>query len=503
MQNQSQQLKQLKSDLANLREFLVRFTKVYEGVLPDIDILLAGLRTELSTNGNPAKLTSMLAALTGPVLQNADALKHFNQQFSNRLETFSNQILTLNDTSVEIRQDITQFISDLKSNPISIVDTVDYLERCLSLVFKVIDNLVDGTQSNLQELSTATDLHEKITLEFKELVALLIASEPKDKALQEIQGQFEKGLSRQELLECCLIVLKTLMSDVLSERKHAEKYLIGLQKKLKAFGGNVEKSITDSQERFQVKLEHQVSLRNHMEVIDNVVSNNDDIQELKQQASAALEKMANTLSDREQSEKDEQLGLMDLLAQMKSQLASLEKETEAYKQRLLEQKYHSHRDPLTQIANRNAYNDRVELEYRRWKRHKLPISIAIVDIDHFKKINDNFGHAAGDKTLQVIAQSISKCLRATDFFARWGGEEFVVLLPQTAMDNLIKPLETIRKQIQQIPFKFRDKSVSITASIGATEFVPGDTIQTAFERADKALYQAKHSGRNRCNIIKG
>ena len=159
------------------------------------------------------------------------------------------------------------------------------------------------------------------------------------------------------------------------------------------------------------------------------VHNASDLAKLKQQASDMLDKMAKTLSSREQVDKDEQLSLMDLLSGMKSQLATLERETETYKQRLLEQKYHSYRDALTQVPNRNAYNERVEMGIPTLKRHKNPLCLAVVDIEHFKKINDSFGHAAGDKTLQVIAQNISKCLRNTDFLARWGGEEFVVLLP--------------------------------------------------------------------------
>lgn len=499
MLNNTKQFKQAKLELANLREFIVRFTKVYEGVLPEIDELLGQLRSNLSGSATD----DILAKLTGPVLQHADGLKQFSQEFNNRIETFSNQLLAFDSTSVDARQEINALVSEVHSNPFSIDYSLDYLERIFGLVSKALDNAMSSANTQLDDVDITAELHGKLMSEFKDLLALLVSAEPDDDSLKEVQQQFQKGLNRQELLECCLIVLRSLLNDVLNERKQAEKYIASLQKRLVNFNKNIDLSLSNSEESFKHKQENSASLRNQMEVIDDVVSNSDDIEQLKAQAGQILEKMSSTLSSREQSDKQEQLELMDLLAQMKSQLAALEKETDAYKQRLLEQKYHSHRDPLTQVANRNAYNERVELEYRRWKRHKHPISIAVVDIDHFKKINDSFGHAAGDKTLQVIAQSISKCLRATDFLARWGGEEFVVLFPQTSLGHLVKPLETIRKQIQQIPFKFKDKSVSITASIGATEFTPGDTIQTAFERADSALYKAKHEGRNRCSIQSG
>ena len=173
------------------------------------------------------------------------------------------------------------------------------------------------------------------------------------------------------------------------------------------------------------------------------------------------------------------------------------------KHRLIEQKFHNHHDALTKVPNRAAYNERMEIEYRRWKRHGSSLCLAVLDVDHFKNINDNYGHAAGDKTLQVIAQNINRCLRATDFLSRWGGEEFVILFPQIPEKDLTKPLETIRRQIERIPFKFKDVKVTITVSIGASYFKMDDKIETVFDRADKALYEAKSTGRNRCIINQG
>jgi len=117
--------------------------------------------------------------------------------------------------------------------------------------------------------------------------------------------------------------------------------------------------------------------------------------------------------------------------------------------------------------------------------------------EHFKQINDTYGHAAGDKTLQVIAQTMNKVIRTTDFLARWGGEEFVILFPDTYREGLSAIVEKIRHKIEAIPFKFKDAKVVITISIGATDFNADDSTETVFERADKYLYQAKNSGRNR------
>ena len=126
--------------------------------------------------------------------------------------------------------------------------------------------------------------------------------------------------------------------------------------------------------------------------------------------------------------------------------------------------------------------------------------LALIDLDHFKRINDIHGHAAGDQVLQAFAGVASACLRDGDVLARYGGEEFVVLLPNINPDKFQKPLETLRQTIKSIPFRFRDAKVEITISIGATLFKDGDNPSDVFERADKALYHSKHTGRDQVTL---
>ena len=123
--------------------------------------------------------------------------------------------------------------------------------------------------------------------------------------------------------------------------------------------------------------------------------------------------------------------------------------------------------------------------------------MVLADVDHFKSINDNYGHSAGDKTLKVIAKTLKLNLRETDFIARYGGEEFIILFPETSLAELEVPLNALREKIRKIPFKFKNVSVPITISFGATQFVTKDTSRSAFDRADEALYEAKRSGRDK------
>lgn len=157
-------------------------------------------------------------------------------------------------------------------------------------------------------------------------------------------------------------------------------------------------------------------------------------------------------------------------------------------------------DTLTRVANRAAYDKRIAAELAQHKRDGKSRSLAAIDIDHFKHINDQYGHQAGDKVLQVLAQHWSRYLRETDFFGRYGGEEFVMLLDNSNEQQALLITNKLRQSVEKLGFHFRQQPVSITVSCGITSFRAGDTPQSLFERADKALYEAKRNGRNRCCV---
>ena len=158
-------------------------------------------------------------------------------------------------------------------------------------------------------------------------------------------------------------------------------------------------------------------------------------------------------------------------------------------------------DPLTDISNRRGFNERLELEWARAIRDKSALSILMIDIDHFKRYNDTYGHPQGDALLQAIAGIFRQTLvRSTDYAARWGGEEFAVLLPGTAIDGALKIAERIRSNVEGATVPCADGSdTHVTVSIGAYSQTPasGDLTNDFVAGADKALYAAKESGRNK------
>lgn len=156
-------------------------------------------------------------------------------------------------------------------------------------------------------------------------------------------------------------------------------------------------------------------------------------------------------------------------------------------------------DELTGIYNRRKFNEISFREFIRAKRNKTPLSIIIMDLDHFKTINDTYGHATGDDVLKTVAKSISASLRSLDIFARYGGEEFIICLPETSIIAAQKVAERIRLCINERVFHDEQNNVfKISLSLGVAQIKEfSETIEDAIRDADKALYEAKNLGRNK------
>ncbi|WP_373004926.1 diguanylate cyclase [Sulfurimonas sp.] len=152
-----------------------------------------------------------------------------------------------------------------------------------------------------------------------------------------------------------------------------------------------------------------------------------------------------------------------------------------------------YKDSLTGINNREKFEEVLYYELKQSKRYNRSLSLAILDIDKFKDFNDKYGHLIGDEVLIMLSESIQSHTRESDLFARWGGEEFVLLFSNTNLQNAMKLAENFRQIIENLKHK---SAGSVTVSFGLTEYKKGDTMKSMFKRADDALYEAKNSGRN-------
>jgi len=170
--------------------------------------------------------------------------------------------------------------------------------------------------------------------------------------------------------------------------------------------------------------------------------------------------------------------------------------TETLSKKLEESEARALVDALTNVLNRNAYNLKIGELVHEYKRYKEEWALLVLDIDHFKKFNDTYGHKTGDKVLKSVAATISNSIRVSDHIFRYGGEEFVVILSRINKETTKNLSEKIRREVERDYLVDGDNELKVTMSIGATIITPEDTEASLFERADKALYQAKQNGRN-------
>lgn len=188
----------------------------------------------------------------------------------------------------------------------------------------------------------------------------------------------------------------------------------------------------------------------------------------------------------------------ELLARIKigERILMLEESLSASKQKM---EYLAMHDALTGLLNRRAVQERAEAEVNRSRRNGNPLSFILLDIDHFKSINDRFGHAVGDQALKFVANLLAQQVRIYDLVARWGGEEFLIILPDTQRAEAVSVAERIRQAIATASLKLENKStVEVTASFGVAFYADAHwTLNELVAHADEALYRAKHEGRNR------
>jgi diguanylate cyclase len=220
--------------------------------------------------------------------------------------------------------------------------------------------------------------------------------------------------------------------------------------------------------------------------------------QLKTKMQARLDAVTRELLEFRQSEARRQDEHERRVGELSREMAELKSRTDDLIKLCAEQEARLMIDSLTGCHSRYAYERRLTEEFQRWQRHSQPLTFSIWDIDLFKRVNDSYGHEAGDRLLRGVAALFTENKRSEDFLARIGGEEFALLLPMTTLEAAASVAEKLRRVVEAAAFRHHGKPVQVTMSAGLTDFRVGDTPTTVYERADRALYQAKQQGRNHC-----
>ncbi len=295
--------------------------------------------------------------------------------------------------------------------------------------------------------------------------------------------------------------LITAASEEMGKEHHAlHEFLVALSNKLGELEDKTLELDNLDRQAMESRREHNASLGDELGGLRSAAREAGDLLKLKEIVETRLDLVSHQLDAHITTEESRFSESQQQLQEVTQRLKTLEQEADDLRNKLSHAYDLALTDPLTGLPNRAAYMQRVELEEKRWRRFRQPVTLLIWDIDYFKKINDRFGHSSGDKALSFIGRLLISSVRATDFVARYGGEEFVMLLVGSDEADALSVAQEIRKRVETCEFTTMGKPVEITVSCGITQFKGQDTYLDVFERADQALYQAKRKGRNRCEL---
>ncbi len=303
-----------------------------------------------------------------------------------------------------------------------------------------------------------------------------------------------------QILSSFASLISILRDRANREKREIEEFLAQLTMRLMELDDHIQSMESDRVDSYKNGRELNISVENHVRKIETGMHDAVDLDQLKSLVRQRLDNIGQHMDKfREFEEKRNDIS-EHRIKELNSRLQSMEKESIDLKKKVVEERKQTLMDSLTGVANRMSYDERIEQEYVHWKRYQAPLSMIVIDIDYFKKINDNYGHMAGDKVLQTLAKLVQKNIRETDLLTRYGGEEFVIIMPDTDQKAAMGVAEKLRVETENCAFHYRDTRVDITISCGITEFKDKnkDNPETVFERADVALYKAKDAGRNRC-----
>jgi diguanylate cyclase len=320
---------------------------------------------------------------------------------------------------------------------------------------------------------------------------------------QEIQIRVQQGVDDEKWPDTLNDIVNSI-SDSLKkldqEKRELEDFIVNVTEQL----GEITRVISEDHRDHQSSHKDAQSLHDFvqegMSLIQRNFQSSSNLQELKSEISknidairGGVDEFVDRLNERHEATEERNQRLTRQLSQM-------EQETQELQVMLQENRNKLMYDALTGVYSRISYDERIIQELSRWTRYQTPFSYVILDIDHFKRINDIYGHNAGDKALKIVGQMMQSYVRQSDCVFRIGGEEFVLLLSSTDVSSASGMVENMRKGIAASSFHFKGEPVRLTLSAGITETRDGDSIESIYERADAALYRAKHSGRN-CQFI--
>ena len=514
-ENWKQKYRALKSDFQAQEKLRDKQDKARDAQLQvtlqitrQLALCLQGLDSQLDKN-----LDNLFSALNE---EQTSTLKKISKQLDKSLR---NNLNRKNKTAEEIVLAVRRWISELKAltnheqtlNSLEVArnlsqeavhnyyDVPSIFANILRLQSDILDNLQEisqqATPAQIQE-DTQLILHH-IAGDLLELIDGLHLSGENRQRAEKLLQQLEQGFSLDNLPTVMHKTVQLVSECSRTLNDEFERYLLDVSRQL----ADMQDALIRSHESQQHTSDTQMQLNEEMQAevnnIKAVTKRAASLGQLKEMVSTQVNRIQSAVNGIREAEQRRQREAELRHKRLTDQLKTVEAEAQQTMARVEEERLRSRIDPLTKLPNRFGYNERLEQELEKLHKYERPLALAVCDIDHFKKVNDTYGHLAGDKALRLMASVFLDSLRNSDFVARYGGEEFIILMPSTPGEEAARVLDKLRAAIAASPFNFKGVPVPITVSMGVIEVRLNESAEELFSRADSLLYQAKKQGRNR------
>ncbi len=317
--------------------------------------------------------------------------------------------------------------------------------------------------------------------------------------LNELKDTIHSDKSKSNLnewMESPINIIKRHIKSLTSRNKELEDFMIAAMQNLSETEIHLTTELSSQQQKFREDKSFTDQISDNITTMTDDVNVSGNVSEIKSALMNKIESINTRITEKRESDVQRLKETEKTLEDMSTRLSEIKEEADEIRRRSKEIEYEAITDALTGLYNRKGYDNKLSETLAHVDRYNIKSSLIICDIDFFKQINDNFGHKVGDLALIKLASLLKERLRTNDFIARFGGEEFVVILPHTELDGAAKAGDGLREFIDNAAFSYKGTHIPLTISVGVSEFRKDDDSTSIFERADHALYLAKTSGRN-------
>jgi diguanylate cyclase len=492
-----QRLEQQERYLAEVEEVMrsgiARLCVVAESVEPRLDRELEKLRRAARHSATPAEIRTQIDSVS-------ESLKRFDvrRETGEAVAPAAKQLMQDLLGRVELPSVDREAVSAL-SHAVSSVE-VGHELGALALDFSALLNRALRRPAPLPE-SAPDAIPPGIEEVLIQLLNCMPAPFEMVPRLELVKDRLSRGVSAHdwiEVLRAIVEIISEMRRRLDAEKSELENFLLQLQDRLKDLDQHLEVAETARRASYDSGRQLDRTVSDEVSSIETSIHQAASLDQIKTTITQRMDIIRSHMTEYRRAEEQRHAALEEKLKHATSRLQAVERETLHLRGHLRKRKVQAMSDPLTGISNRMAFEERLAREFGRWKRYGTSLTLMILDVDHFKRINDTYGHRAGDKALKLIAIVLRRNIRETDMLARYGGEEFAIVAPQTPTEGILVLAEKLRVAVERAEFHYHGMSVPITISSGFASFRSGDTPDDVFQRADKALYRAKAEGRNRC-----